>query len=483
MPQIPLPPICDCCGLPIKPGPGEDCPRCNYPISRIKEEYFLESSLRDLQRVAVHGGANVTVGNLIARYRTRLNYLHSLNAGEFPQRFAAKQPAPPLETKKPGNISIPPAIPQAVKQSVSPVLPLGRSSVTVPPGSTVPAMPPPPEPVLSAVIVAPEEKPQRTAHHGFSFSWRSLVVDQAITIIGLLGAFLILMGALSSVVTTGGNPLLSFLIVFGVHAFFGIAGVVAYHFTNFKLIARLYSGIYVLLVPLVGFTSYNLMLGAHITLSLPTLIAIAAAYAAIVYTLLAIYQGFSIYGYLGAMALIVADLAVAADLHFNYSWWPAMLMPLAFAALTSLARSPSTRRERYFTGMLLVLRQPVRVFMYSIVGICLLSAVAVTVLSLSLGSTFFNASMEEIRFSILSMSVLLLIWTAAWFWLTKRTRELPVLALLFLACALAFCYAFDFSQSGYTLVLVSVALLYHGLSRVAARLLQPLGKLGRLLDQ
>ena len=142
-------------------------------------------------------------------------------------------------------------------------------------------------------------------------------------------------------------------------------------------------------------------------------------------------------------------------------------MLLALPALTSIVRSPTTRRERYFTSNLVVLRQPVRVFMYTIVGICLLSAVAVTVISLTMGSTstFFNASMGEIHFSILSMSVLLLIWTAAWFWLMKRTRELSLLAFLFLASALAFCYAFNFSQSGYALTLISVALLYHGLNR------------------
>ena len=173
----------------------------------------------------------MTVNGLIGRYRTRLKYLRSLHAAM--PLFAAG----------------------------------GKQS------EKVPAPKPPPVPVWSAVVVTPEEKPQQPARRGFSFSWRSFVVDQAITIIGLLGAFLILMGALNSVVTTGGNPLLSFLIVFGVHTFFGIAGVVAYRFTNFKLIARLYSGIYVLLVPLVGFTSYNLMLGTHITLSLPTLIA------------------------------------------------------------------------------------------------------------------------------------------------------------------------------------------------------------------
>src|SRR5256885_14355028 len=211
MTQQTVSPICDCCGLPIIPGSGEDCPQCNYPINRIKEEHFLESSLRDLQRVAINGGANVTVNVLIGRYRTRLNYLRSLHAAM--PLFAAG----------------------------------GKQS------EKVPAPKPPPVPVWSAVVVTPKEKSQQPVRRGFSFSWRSFVGDQAITIIGLLGAFLILMGALNSVVTTGGNPLLSFLIVFCVHTFFCIAGVVAYRFTNFKLIARLFCGIFLLLVPLVGF--------------------------------------------------------------------------------------------------------------------------------------------------------------------------------------------------------------------------------------
>ncbi|HEY6409323.1 MAG TPA: hypothetical protein VIY29_17825, partial [Ktedonobacteraceae bacterium] len=73
--------------------------------------------------------------------------------------------------------------------------------------------------------------------------------------------------------------------------------------------------------------------------------------------------------------------------------------------------------------------------------------------------------------------------TAAWFWLTKRTRELVVLAFLFLATVLAFCYAFNFTQSGYALALMGVALLYHGLNCFAAPLLQPFGRLGLSLDQ
>ena len=66
MTQAPLSPICDCCGLHVKPGSREDCPRCNYPLNLVKEERFLASSILDLQRVADHGGANVTVRDLIA---------------------------------------------------------------------------------------------------------------------------------------------------------------------------------------------------------------------------------------------------------------------------------------------------------------------------------------------------------------------------------------------------------------------------------
>src|SRR6266567_5865862 len=327
MTQVSLSPICDCCGLPIKPRSGDICPRCNYPLSVAKEERFLESSIRDLQRVANHGGANLTISGLVARYQARLKYLRGL----------AGVPAPPAPAALSGMAGARAPIPP---QALPPAKPL--AGTPVPSQMQLSRIE---EDKTPAAVVATEE-PQRSPRRVFSFSLRSFVVDQAITLIGLLGAFLILMGALSSVVTTGNNPVLSFLIVFGVHAFFGIAGVIAYQFANFKLIARIYSGIYVLLVPLVGFTGYNVLLGTQVQLSAPALIAIAAAYAAIVYTLLAIYERFPIYVYLVAMALVVADLAVAAALQLNFWWWPSMLLLLAIPALASIARSPSTRRER-----------------------------------------------------------------------------------------------------------------------------------------
>ena len=60
---------CDCCGLPITTVTTDDCPRCGYPITAAKEEQFLASSLLSLDRVATFGGANITVTQLIERYR------------------------------------------------------------------------------------------------------------------------------------------------------------------------------------------------------------------------------------------------------------------------------------------------------------------------------------------------------------------------------------------------------------------------------
>src|ERR1700674_3964760 len=106
MTQSPLSPRCDRCSLPISPQSGEDCPRCNYPVNPSKEERFLESSLRDLRRVEVYRGANLTISGLIGRYQMRLNYLRQLKPGvvSTPRMTAPQQVAP----------SLPPVLPEAV---------------------------------------------------------------------------------------------------------------------------------------------------------------------------------------------------------------------------------------------------------------------------------------------------------------------------------------------------------------------------------
>lgn len=486
--QTPSLPRCDCCGLSIvHVQVGEFCPQCHYPITVEKEEQFLEASLCDLQRAAHYGGTNLTVGDLIRRYQTRLNFLLQLKQKEATKTSVTTQMSSPVNVANPDIVSVvkPQQQNTAVPLSAQVVMPLQKQtmpqSVVAPAPMSQRKQTIPTAGSLLPLQAEPEKQPRTS-----TFSWRSFVVDQAITIIGLLGAFLILMGALSAVVTTS-NRLASFLIVFGVHAFFGLVGVIAYRFASFRLISRIYVGIYAFLVPLVGFTVYSLIQGNYIQLTIPMLVAIASGYAAIVYFLLALYQRFPVFGYLGGMALIVADLATAQNLQLNFWWWPGMLMLLALPAITSVmytAPGPS----QFFKGQFAVLRQPVRTYMFGIVGLCIVSIILVALYSLLIldsGYSLYGLTQhqKELRFAILNMTVLLFLWTALFFWLTKRTQDLLILAYELLGCVLALCYAFNASPALYVVALTVTALLYHGLHHFMAPILRPFGNLGRNLDR
>ncbi len=207
--------------------------------------------------------------------------------------------------------------------------------------------------------------------------------------------------------------------------------------------------------------------------------AIAAIYAAIVYILLATYQRVAAFAYPGMASLLVADLAIAKALDLGYWWWPAMLMLLAFPALISIQRLSGS--DRPFTGNRALLRTPVSVFMYVIVAMCALGIVYITLYSAFIGATARSA--VEVRYSILVMTLLLLLWVSLALWLTGLSKWTLVVAYLFLVCVLAFCYALDLQPIGYALALTGVALLYYGLNRFVNRLLQPFGVLSLGLDQ
>src|SRR5947209_4376431 len=120
---------CDCCGLPIRPQTGEDCPRCHYPIDVAREERFLETALRDLQRVADYGGVNLTVGDLINRYQLRLSYLRQLRQG-----VVLAQPATLPESRQPGAALTSPS-PPVLLPSIpvpSPLQPAGLAPLNSP---------------------------------------------------------------------------------------------------------------------------------------------------------------------------------------------------------------------------------------------------------------------------------------------------------------------------------------------------------------
>ncbi|TMF41718.1 MAG: hypothetical protein E6I32_19910, partial [Chloroflexi bacterium] len=206
--------------------------------------------------------------------------------------------------------------------------------------------------------------------------------------------------------------------------------------------------------------------------------AISATYAAIVYTVLAIYQRFRLFAYLGMAALAVADLALAGALNLRLWWWPSMLMILTFLTLLSTTR-PSGKNWP-FTGNRAVLREPVCIYMKVFVIICASSVVLLALFSFTPGR--FGVQDTEVRFSIFSLALLILLWSGLFFWLTRRTRNITVLAFLFLASVLALCYALRFEAIGYALAVTAVALLYHGLTRFANQRLQSFGTFERDLD-
>jgi hypothetical protein len=309
------------------------------------------------------------------------------------------------------------------------------------------------------------------------FSWRSFFADQAINIVASLGAFLILVGSLSFVVTTN-NPWSSFLILFIVQAVFGSTGIITYRYSAFRVVALIYTIIFALLVPLVCFSAYRLSTGNLIPLSVPTLVAIAAIYAAVVYILLAIYQRAATFAYPGMASLLLVDLAIADAFHAGDWWWPSALMVLAFLAIISIH---PVSGNRLFSGRAAVLLIPLRVLMYAtvIIAICFIFSI----LLLSTVNFFPAGQAAEVRYSILVMSLLLLLWTSLALWLSGQAKWTLLIAYLLLASVLAFCYALDLQPIGYTLALTGLAFLYHGINRFARRWLEKFAPLSVGLDQ
>jgi hypothetical protein len=421
-----------------------------------KEELFLELAVNDLQRVAKYGGGSMRVEDLIRRYQIRLHALHQLKAfmslAVPTASVAAQAPVTPIATK--------PSAPEVSEEAevapvpvIAPILPEGGLAVVIPP-------------------------PERSQPPRRVFSWRSFFADQAINIVASVGAFLLLIGSLSFVITTS-NLFVSFLVVFAAHAIFGITGFVTYRFPSFRIVATIYTVIFALLIPLVCFSAYRVLSGNQIEFSTAVLIAISAVYTAIMYMLMAAYTRFIPFAYLGIVAMLVADLAVADALSLTWWWWPSVAMLLALLATISLKSSESSIWS--FTDRWTVLRDPMRYVMYAIVASS--SLVLFYAVSYSLSIDASGSQMRELRFSILSLAALLLLWATLSLWLAKWTRAVLAIPFIVLGTVLAFCYAFDFEPVGYALALTVVALIYHGLNRFVGRRFLPFRGLSLCLDQ
>lgn len=420
---------CDCCGLAVNLTQVQVCPACQYPVDPAKERAFLETSLCDLRRVVSHGGASITVADLIRRYEQRLFALTN------PQTLAASVPKPAQEQVA----TLSSSAARAVPDQPAGALPVAASSPARVPSQVAGEQAGPVQPA--------------TSMRGFSLS-----SDAIVNILATLGSFLILAGALGFALTTA-DLRVSCGGIFLLQVVFGVAGQFAQRrFPQLRAVAKLYTLISALLVPLVGFSAYRLVTNDLVAFSPPLLLTLAACYAATVYGLLAVTQRFVPFAYLGVIALLTADLALAQALHLAYWWWPCSAMLLALASLGAVSRPSGS--NRFFAEERAILRTPLVMLMYTVVA-------AVVLLALFLFGDSFLMPLPEKHLAIFFISCLVLVWCVLFIWRTGRRELLPVLAYLFLATLLLLGYVLNMDRAGYILLLAVVALGYHGLARVA----------------
>ncbi|GER86141.1 hypothetical protein KDW_03030 [Dictyobacter vulcani] len=438
---------CDCCGLSI--ASSQDCPRCGYPTELTKEKHFLEQSLLDLGRVVTFGGAALSISDLMSRYQRRLSYLSKV------------QNQPVAEAKK-----------QASDAEESPISSQASSStggeLTTPAVSQEPASNPlsPPRRAQTRPLSAPAAKS--------AFSFQDFFADQSINIVASLGAFLILVGSLSFIATTS-DLLLAFLVLLGVHAFFGATGAITFRFPQVRIVSIIYTAIFALQVPLVGFSFYRMV--SDIQLTPAMLIAIAATYATLAYGSLAIYQRFQPFGYLAAVSLAVTDVAVAAAFHLQVYWWPCIFLLLAFPMLGFVRRahaaSPSNNSGRE------LLRKPGLFLLYASVAV----SVCIEILGsfvVYLFGLLSHTIDRELRFSCSVFLFVLLIWVCLYIWQTRKymlAQLVPYLLLVWICSLLAL---IQVAIIGFILVLTILAACYWYIAR---QLLQGSGPFKAVVKQ
>ncbi|GHO45536.1 hypothetical protein [Ktedonospora formicarum] len=466
---------CGCCALPIRGNPPNDeCPRCHYPVEIRKEESFLERSLRDLHRATIYQRNILTVSELISTYQARMLLLQREQQAKVVAQALASMPEAPVKPATTSSTDIQveqttqkiPTVEPALSAHITffpePVASLTNPSTTQASkpvrsaDETITSPTPTPKPKSTPVAPPPVQAPRQV------FSLKSFFEDQTINIVASLGAFMILAGSLGFVATTD-KPLVSFLIMLLVHAIFGVVGLIAQRFASFRVVSLIYTAIFALLIPLVGFSAYQLAAGSLVTISPPALIAMASAYAAIAYGSLAVYQRFSIFSYLALVALSIADLAAAYALHLSAPWMGCALMPLALLAMIILPKDKMS--VSIFDGRLAILREPLAIAMYTWVVICVLSISYALMRALLSASISSGVSDLEPRFALCGQVALLLLWASGMAWRTSKGRWILGSYYLFATLALSIAFTLSLHAAGYALVLIGTALCYHLLIR------------------
>ncbi|HEX7734910.1 MAG TPA: hypothetical protein VF458_08605 [Ktedonobacteraceae bacterium] len=456
---------CDCCGQAVDYAQFELCPVCQYPVHPAKERQFLESSIHNLQRVARYGGALIKVIDLMHRYEARLHFLRSLTA-EQPAATAeqvAAEAAPRTRPFEEAGSEQEPVTARLVGALASAE---AQPALVTRAASSAPLVPVTPAPVMPVAPAA--------SMRGFAFTG-----DAMVNVLAAVGGFLVLAGVLGTVFVTP-NFWLAFLVVLGVHAAFGGASLLTRRSALLRAVSPLYTIIFALLVPLVAFSAYRLVANNLVALSVPYLLALSALYATIIYAILAVVQRFVPFAYLGCVALLVGDLALAQAFNLAYWWWP--VLALALPLLGLLALPPISGRD-LFAEQRAILRTPLLALMYTVMGCVALLAPVMLLMNLSLDNMSQRAALAlEPRVALLVLSCLVVLWYSLWLWRTRSTQWVPLLAYLCLATFLLLGYALNLDLAGYVLLETGVALFYHAFVRAARGRLSAFGFPGRTLD-
>lgn len=422
---------CDCCGLTVDTTQIELCPRCQYPVQLEREQRFLETALHDLKRVMHYGGAAISVSDLAGRYEGRLQFLRNLK-DRSPVPLPTQASAPLSQAEEDAELT---ALQTVELQPVAPLAPTASMQ-------------------------------------GSSFS-----SDAVANILAALGGFFVLVGSLSFVLTTS-NLWLSFLAVFFLHILFGGAGQLTQRrFPLLRAVSPLYTFIFALLVPLVGFSAYRLVTGGLVEFSPSALLTLAALYAAAIYIILAVTQRFALFAYLGMVALLVGDLAFAQTLHLAYWWWPCIAMLLALLTVLALPRT-ATSADAWA-----ILRTPLHSLMFAIVVIVCALFPFMWLISLLLDRLHTFSTNQEAHLALFTLFSMVFAWFAVWIWRTRRITWTPWLAYLLVGVLVLLGYVLRLDLTGYLLLLTGTALGYHMLVRVAGAQLAPYGLPGLTLDQ
>ncbi|MBA3825844.1 MAG: zinc ribbon domain-containing protein, partial [Ktedonobacterales bacterium] len=288
--------ICSRCGQPSPLG-TRYCPNCSEPLdpALVRELQQLYTAVQDLERRIAAGQGAQTITELRDDYRKR--YLALRAPAAAPQAASAPVPgASPLAT---------PARP--VPAPSAPAW-LGGGTVATPPRPPVPPLTPP----------------------GPAFSWSAFIADQAIAILAYLGGFLLLIATLSFEVGPGLDNSVKLAVITAAYVLFGALGGTFRRSDRLRTVGGAYLGVFALMTPLVALAYYLFALRG-LGLSPAGMVCIGAAYATVVYLVLAWRTNFMTYAYLGWLGLAVTLQALIPWLQAPSEWAGLALVGAALA--------------------------------------------------------------------------------------------------------------------------------------------------------